>query len=136
MTYVATIPDVFPWESQVSQYDEATPPWDQGPENFPPFAPAAITYYGGETELGVVDCLLAWTWSAGGVQIVGILNHYGHDMPPWERAGNVNIWIRPDHQRQGIGTALWVEAVSRWNVFLTGQRFTTAGAAFATALTR
>lgn len=119
--YEGTVPEALSWSSQVVQYQDAPPP-----EQVP-----AITYYPGETHLGTVDCLLYWVEIGGKPRIVGILNHYPIDMPPWERAGNVNIFVRKSHQRQGIGTALWTEASGRWPVRLENQKFTAEGAAWA-----
>lgn len=106
------------WESQVVQYPATGEP--------------GIGYFAGETSLGVVDCLL-WRDEKGRVR--GILNRYGIDFPPYEKAGNVNIWIRPSHQRQGIGRALIEEAIRRWGpINYEQQQFTEAGAAFARQL--
>lgn len=47
-------------------------------------------------------------------ELVGILIHYGETVPGLERAGNVNIWVRKDHQRKGIATSLVRRALRRW----------------------
>lgn len=115
------------WESQIVQYRDAEPPSEAG----------TITYYAGSVDsLPPVDCLLYWAPTPDGVRlrIVGILNHYAVDYPPWEKAGNVNVWVRRSHQRRGIATALWDEAQRRWPVSLDQQRFTVPGAALADAL--
>ena len=121
--YRATMPEAFSWESQVHQYQDAPPP---PVETLP-----CITYYAGDVpDAEPVDCLLYWIASRSGrPMIVGILNHYGRDYPPWESAGNVNIFVRGPNQRQGIATRLWLEAVDRWQVRLDRQRFTPSGAA-------
>ena len=79
-----------------------------------------------------MDCLLYRDQHG---RLTGILNHYPFRMGPadhpLEEVGNVNIWVHPDFQRRGIATALWREAVRRWDVSLDQQRFTIAGAAFA-----
>lgn len=107
---------VLSWESQVNQY--------------PQFAEPGIGYFAGEVgRAKPVDCLL-WRDVTGRVR--GILNHYPIDMPPWERAGNINLWVHPDWQRQGIGTALLTEAATRWGPFdPEQQQYTEAGEAFA-----
>jgi len=118
-TITATIPAgmVYSWESQVRQYPLKDRP--------------GVQYYKGVIDLdNYVDCLLYRDLTGA---VVGILNHYNKDNP-WERAGNVNIWVHPDHTRKRIATLLWQEARHRWNVTLVGQRFTPAGAALANAL--
>lgn len=51
----------------------------------------------------MVDCLLYR--NDDGI-LLGILNY---------RAGKINGWVHPDHQRKGIGGALLVEAMNRWD---------------------
>lgn len=68
-------------------------------------------------------------------RLVGILYHYPVDIDPWEKAGNVNIYVHPDHQREGIGTSLAKRASDRWGPFDFGQqRYTAAGLALARKL--
>lgn len=110
--------DLLTWESQVVQYPATGAP--------------GIRYFAGVTDYGTVDCLLYRNVKR---EVVGILNHYGFDSP-WEQTGNVNVWIREDYQRRGIGTALVKEAHRRWGVNLDQQRFTPGGAALAERLRR
>jgi GNAT superfamily N-acetyltransferase len=115
--FVPSLDSVFSWKSQVRQY--------------PAKGPRGLGYFPGPTEYGTVDCLLYRSqWG----DVIGILNHYPFDAPPWEVTGNVNIWIHPGHHRKGIATVLWTEAVRRWGVTLGQQRFTVEGAALATYL--
>lgn len=108
-----TIPDfaLYSWESQERQYPET------GPAGFD---------YRRESAAGhPVDCLL---WRDEDGFLLGILNHYPEDVPPWESAGNVNVWIHPDRQREGIGTRLLREAETRWGpIDWEQQRYTRAG---------
>lgn len=88
------------WESQVVQY-----PKREG---------TFIEHFLGKTSLGDVDCLLFYRDG----ELLGILNHYGFDAPNspiaalltgseyMERKGNINIFIHPDHKKEGIATAL------------------------------
>jgi GNAT superfamily N-acetyltransferase len=129
--FPVTLPDVYEWESQVIQYADAARPSE----------PGTITYYAGDVSESYpgkppIDCLLYWDRTASGkrLMIVGILNHYPVDYPPWEHAGSVNIWVRKSHQRRGIGTALAREAARRWRIDLDRQRFTASGAALAERL--
>ena len=108
---------VYSWASQARQY--------------PPMGKPGISYFPGVTDRGTIDCLL---WRDDNRRLRGILNHYPFDVPGFEEAGNVNIWVHPGWQRKGIGTALVREAQRRWTIDLTRQRFTTAGAALADAL--
>ena len=118
MTFRATIPStlVLTWQSQVVQY--------------PALGPEGISYFAGVTPLGTVDCLL---YRNEGGAVVGILNHYGFDSV-WEKTGNVNVFVRRNCQRQGIATALIMEADRRWPINLDQQHFTPEGAAFAERL--
>lgn len=115
----ASIPQslMFSWASQVQQY-----PW-RGPEG--------ISYFAGVMPNGTVHCLL---YRERRGHVVGILNYYDKDFPPFEKAGNVNIFIHKNFKRRGIGTALWKEAQRRWPVTLVGQRYSPEGAEFARAL--
>lgn len=123
---------VFSWDNQAAQYDEDGPP--------------GVGYFRGEVEEMeakghpdfYVDCLL---YRGADGTLLGILNHYPMtdpvNRPPLEVAGNVNIWVHPDHYGQGIGTALFIEAQERWGpINLDQQRYTTPGANFAEALVR
>lgn len=106
--------DMLPWKSQADQY--------------PPFGQPGVSYYPGTLPSGnVVDCLLYR--DQGGI-LRGILNYYGFDSQ-WEKTGNVNVWVQPGHQRQGIGTALIAEAVERWDIDFNQQRYSRAGAELA-----
>jgi GNAT superfamily N-acetyltransferase len=122
MTFEVSIPArlAFSWESQVSQY--------------PAKGPIGIHYFAGETDYGIVHCLLYRSTKG---EVVGILNYYDGHLKPnvWETAGNVNVWVHPDRQRQGIATALLRRAKERWpEINLDQQRFTESGAALATRL--
>lgn len=112
----------YTWDSQIHQYQDAPPP-DTVP---------GCTYYAGVVEgrERPVDCLLWWAEVGGKPRVVGILNHYPIDFPPWEKAGNINLWVRRSHQRQGIGTALVQVAEELWGPLnWEQQRFTPSGAA-------
>lgn len=129
-SYQVSISRALSWESQVVQYQDAPEPDEPG-----------ITYYAGDVgpDVPPVDCLLFWARripNGTALHIVGILNHYSVDYPPWEKEGNVNVWVRQPQQRQGIATALWDEAVRRWDVALDQQRFTESGVQLARALDR
>jgi GNAT superfamily N-acetyltransferase len=111
-------PYAFSWESQEMQYP------DSGPEG--------ITYFAGEVpDAPPVDCLLYRNRFG---KLIGILNHYSVDYPPWEKAGNFAVWIHPAYRRQGIATSLFEEAERRWNVRLDGQLYSIAGAQWANAI--
>lgn len=109
------------WESQAQQY----PRWRPGGWG--------LTYFAGvvDSDLPPIDCLLYYSDTG---YLVGILNHYSIDYPPWEKAGNVNVWVHPRWQRQGIATRLVSAAIGRWKIDLTQQRFTPEGRALAESL--
>lgn len=127
----------FDWTSQAKQYREKGEPGirlerrcvdiDSGEEVFdvdPALAGPRIT---------VTDCLLFR--DAEGT-LIGILNHYD-GRSPLEKKGGINIWVRPDRQRQGVGTSLVIEALRRWDDMLPeSQRYTEAGLAFLKSLIR
>jgi GNAT superfamily N-acetyltransferase len=106
---------MYSWESQLAQYSRTGPP--------------GISYFSGRvTDEIFVDCLL-YRDEAG--EIVGILNHYPTDLPPHERQGGRNIWVHPGRRRQGIGTALLLEALIRFGPVPEGDpKFTDAGLGF------
>lgn len=109
------------WAAQVAQYPAADAP--------------GVSYFRGELSSAdrpgaYVDCLLYRLNS----EIIGILNHYPQDLPPWEYAGSITVQVRDDHRRQGIGTALMYEAWSRWPFMGQQQVYTDDGLAFIKAL--
>lgn len=105
---------VLGWESQVVQYDAS--------------GPAGISYFAGEVGKGLppVDCLL-YRGTDGG--LLGILNHYAVDYPPFEKAGNVLVLVHPEHRRSGIGMALMLEALDRWDIDPDQQKYSRGGIA-------
>ncbi len=118
---------MYSWHSQAAQY--------------PPTGPPGISYFRGELSNELfVDCLLYRDETGA---LVGILNHYPTAIPPHERAGANNIWVRPDRRRQGIGSALGSEASLRWSSVPTDgfpnvdeMRMTQAGAQLVEAYLR
>ena len=118
--YIATIPympAVLSWDRQAPQYHKAKP---ERP---------GIVYFQGfeEGSQEWVDCLLMYDEN---LELVGILNYYAIDFPPWEKAGNFTMFTRPDRFRRGIASALLDEARRRWTVDLDQQEWTREGAAF------
>ena len=110
--------------------------WDSQAKQYPATGEPGIHYFKGdlddnelkppEAELTRwVDCLLSFDPEG---RLVGILNRYPMDFPPLERRGNVNVWVHPEHQRQGIGAELVRAALDRWVIDFTQQRYTTSGA--------
>lgn len=110
--------EMAPWESQAGQYPATgTPGFDSFQVLHPDFPG------------GPIDCLLLRDATGA---LAGILNHFGYDMPPSERAGNVNLWVHPGWRRRGIGTAMLLHAMDRWaDIDLFRQSYTAAGRALA-----
>ena len=118
--YRATIPvmpAVLTWDRQVVQYAHIKP------------EQPGIVYFQGREEgtQDWVDCLLKYDEN---LELVGILNFYAIDFPPWEKAGNFTMFTRPDRYRRGIGSALLDEARRRWTINFDQQDYTISGAAF------
>ena len=68
--------------------------------------------------------------------VVGILYCY-RSVTAFEVPGNINIWVRPDRQRRGIGTALVRAFTEKFgDINLDQQRYSPAGAEFAERLIR
>ena len=114
--YEVTIEEALPWWSQANQY--------------PPVGEPGIGYFAGVvySDKPPIHCLL-YRGSLG--ILTGILNYYEVDYPPYEKAGNVNVFVKPNQQRKGIGTALVQEALRRWpHLKDHPQRYTAQGAAF------
>lgn len=119
----ATVPRILGWESQARQYEQSGPP--------------GITYFRGDlTDMEpigkvYVDCLLHYGEDG---TLDGILNHYPMDLPPFEKAGAFNVWVREDRRRTGIARRLFAEGCRRWLLDVTKQRWTEAGAAWINAI--
>lgn len=98
---------------------------------YPSDGEPGISYFRGDCPDEVwVDCLL-FRDSAG--VALGILNHYPMDMDH-EAKGNFNIWVDPNRQRQGIATALLIEAMDRYDIDIHAQRYSVDGAAWMNAV--
>jgi GNAT superfamily N-acetyltransferase len=126
--------------------DDLGEPWpgafefDSQKIQYPALGEPGISYFSGETFLGVVDCLL-YRDTTGEVR--GILNHYSFNAP-WdfpiqallsgeafmEHTGNINIFIDPDFKLAGIATDLLDAAAVRWDIDLAQQRYTEDGQKF------
>ena len=92
-----------------------------------PQSGSGIQYFKGEIDSSRwVDCLLAFRDG----RLVGVLNYFGMDFPPYQKKGDVNLLVHPDYRHQGIGKSLWDEAKKRWGVSAAGQDTTPAGAGF------
>jgi hypothetical protein len=94
--------------------DEVMPTWESQAVQYPRKGPAGISYFRGQATADYhVDCLL---YRNDDGELVGILNRFPRDFPPYERAGAINVWVRPDHQRRGIATDLAYECSLRWKM--------------------
>lgn len=91
-----------------------TTTWDQQAVQFPSQGEPGITYEqrvigppGSET---VVDCLL---YRDDDGILIGILAHY-NEGNPFQEPDTVNLLVKPDQQRKGVGKSLAREACTRW----------------------
>jgi GNAT superfamily N-acetyltransferase len=134
------------WEPQRVPEGMVTYSFESQKRQYPQKGDPGIRYFAGESKgYGVVDCLC---FRDGSGELIGVLNHYPTDAlnphygtllgtlfgePEYlEYAGNVNIFIDPDHKREGIATELLEEAESRWHIDLQQQRYTDEGVEFIT----
>ena len=113
--------------------DDSVPSWGSQAAQYPRTGPPGISYFRGRvTDDYFVDCLL---YRDENGELVGILNHYPEDFPPYERKGNQNIWVRPDRRRQGIGIQLGLESLRRWEPLTPEDlHYTRAGLEWVTAV--
>jgi ribosomal protein S18 acetylase RimI-like enzyme len=142
---VKMIPPAFSWTSQARQYAEIGAPGltleqhmvdtETGDEVFDVPADLATSRPRSPLypDVSVVDCLL---YRGEDGLLVGILNHYDGKIP-LEAADAVNLWVRPDCQREGIGKMMAREAAKRWpGVTLENQRYTPMGVLLLRSLVR
>ena len=113
-------------EYTIKVVSESAYPWHSQKKQYPVSGEPGISYFGGDTEWGTVDCLL-WRDSLGNLR--GILNHYPFSNK-WERSGNVNIFVDPTYQRKGVATDLLNESRKRWPFDIERQTFTLEGVEF------
>jgi GNAT superfamily N-acetyltransferase len=70
-------------------------------------------------------------WRDDWGELRGILTYFPIDYPCGDKAGEFMAVVDPAYRRRGVATALLAEAVRRWQIDLTKQRYTREGAAFA-----
>lgn len=116
---IPSFPDAM-WETQVVQYEgfEHTKGYD------------GVSYTQVKLSEGYVDTLLYCRNS----EIIGILNYFPVDIPPYEKKGNVFLVVSPEHKRQGIGTALVLEGLRRGFEIRIDQEFTKEGFSLVTKI--
>lgn len=103
-------------------------------QQYPEHGQPGIGYFRGEMGGGVHVDVLLYRDESGNV--VGILQHYSYDMPPYQRRGSVNVFVDPQRRRQGIGTSLLKAAGPRFKIDLLRQEFTPDGAFLANRFLR
>lgn len=105
---------IFSWQGQSAQYPRKDTP--------------GIHYFKGLiSPEDWVDCLLFYD-KAG--DLVGVLNHFPKDMPPYEKKGNISVFVKPNRLREGIATRLLKAALKRWRIDLRRQQYTPDGELF------
>ncbi|HWE55148.1 MAG TPA: GNAT family N-acetyltransferase [Acidimicrobiales bacterium] len=107
--------------------------WESQARQYPELGPQGVSSHVAELPTGAkVNCLLLRRPDG---RLVGILNHYAEAIGPLQKANTMNIWVHPDHRRQGIGSELVLSALQRdWPVDLEEVAFTGAGEAMARSL--
>lgn len=114
MVEVNVIDGAFSWESQARQYAEFGPPGISLESHYLDMASDREVYpLGADLTDPNVTCINCLLHRDSDGRLDGILNHYD-GKNPLERKDAINLWVRPDSQRRGIGTALVREAVGRW----------------------
>ena len=125
-------PNYYAYDFSANTPDEHVMDFDSQSRQYPKSGRPGITYFRGQVTRDYhVDCLLYRNEDG---ELVGILNHYPEDFPPYEKKGAVNVRVRPDHQRRGIGSALIVEALERFRIQADDQRLSSTGSALARSL--
>jgi GNAT superfamily N-acetyltransferase len=117
---ISDLPPFLAWEQQAPQYDIPENPHHGTPGLH--FWQVPKNLCGGVT----IFCLLHYGDDG---QLDAIMNYYPKGTP-LDEPGDFLILVRPDRQRQRIGTAVLGEAIRRWNVRLDDQCVTPAGEAF------
>lgn len=88
--------------------------WEQQASQFPPHGLPGITLQqitlGPPDNQTVVDCLL---YRDDDGNLIGILAHYNENNPLQE-PDTVNLLVKPDQQRKGVGKSLAREACTLW----------------------
>ena len=119
----ATVDDteMFSWESQAGQY--------------PPLGPPGISTMRMRFEDGRwINCLL---YRESGGSLVGILNHYPVDLPPWEQKFTINVWVHPAHRSKGIATEMVLGAMQEgWPISVEDLKVTGSGLALTRSVAR
>jgi GNAT superfamily N-acetyltransferase len=112
---------VYSWESQAKQYPEVGPP-------------GTSTFQVPLTEGRHVNCVLHRDTDGA---LLGILNHYPVDIPPWERKYTLNVWVHPDRRGEGIGTRLVMAAMEQgWPISVEDIKVTGPGGALTRSVAR
>lgn len=125
-----TIPHLsWTWESQVRQYPKVGDPGLRYSLNHVTIAEVEHRASGRTIPIGSDIPIDTLTYRNRRGHIIGLLWHYPVDCPPWEKAGNVNMIVRPDRRGRGIGRALLLEALGRWEIDWSQQDYTPEGLA-------
>jgi GNAT superfamily N-acetyltransferase len=112
---------VHSWESQAKQYPNVGPPGT---------STLHVPLAGGLD----VNCVLHRDTDG---RLVGILNHYPVDIPPWERKYTLNVWVHPDRRGQGIATRLVLAAMEQgWPISVEDIQATGPGVALTRSVAR
>lgn len=97
--------------------------WDAQAGRYPPTGEPGIHLEQHMAHGAIVDCLL---YRGPDGDLRGILNHFALGTL-FQKPGSCNLWVHPEHQRQGIASALLRDAWHRWRLVYENQDWTREG---------
>ena len=130
-----TIPHLsWTWQSQVRQYPKVGQPGLRYELNHVTVAMVEHRASGRQLPIGSeqpVDTLVHRNRKG---HVTALLWHYSVALPPWEKAGNVNLIVREDRRGRGLGRLMLEEAMRRWPINWEQQDYTPEGLALVRAV--
>lgn len=127
--YHASIPDelMLSWESQAIQFPDKDV---VGLSHWGVDQPVSRESIPVPREFALDPAIDIYLWRDMHGTLRGILYVYMIDMPPWEKKGNVNIFVEESWRRKGLGTVLLTQALRDHEINFYLQRYSVAGLQF------